>query len=283
MKAISFKAMTTLLGVLVPLFSQAFSLLGPLEPWMTETNNYGRPGDIGGPMDITNGYRWNTPVITYSFDQSFLNYFGSNGVAAVNSAIKILNDLPPASQIVLSNFPTDARGLNYTAQSLSLYDLKSTTLFLLLEQLGLTSPSRYCYTLDGWDPSLFVYGGGGFWVGVSGTNYQFNSNPQDPGGHVFDFIIHRNYDPETFTPSFSVNDVLLGASVYSEMSAPNDYYPTEFNFTIPFPVDPFATSYSAVADFVSAFTQGQGQFYTGLTKDDVGGLLIASGNRIPNQ
>ena len=28
-------------------------------------------------------YRWNSPVVTYSYDESLLNYFGSNGVVAV--------------------------------------------------------------------------------------------------------------------------------------------------------------------------------------------------------
>ncbi len=32
-------------------------------------------GDIGGPMDVTNEYRRNVPVLTYGFDQSFVDYF----------------------------------------------------------------------------------------------------------------------------------------------------------------------------------------------------------------
>ena len=94
--------------------SGAFALLGPVQPWMQMTNGVINPGDIGGPMCISNGYRWNVPVVTYGFDQSFLNYFGSNGVAAVESAIQILNDLPPASQIALTNY---APWMNATIQS----------------------------------------------------------------------------------------------------------------------------------------------------------------------
>src|SRR5262245_51899616 len=93
----------------VILFSAAhgfgFALLGPYADWMQLTNGYRGPYDIGGPMDLREEYRWNVPVVTYAFDQSFLDYFGSNGVAAVESAIQILNNLPPASQIVLTNFP----------------------------------------------------------------------------------------------------------------------------------------------------------------------------------
>src|SRR5580700_3475220 len=81
-----------------------FALLGPFAPWMVEPLTYRLPNAIGGPMKMGEGYRWNVPVITYGFDQSFLDYFGTNGVAAVESAIQILNDLPPASQVVLTNY-----------------------------------------------------------------------------------------------------------------------------------------------------------------------------------
>src|SRR5208282_3002698 len=82
-----------------------FALLGPFAPWMEETNDLRQPGDIGGPMDIGSGYRWNVPVVTYGFDQSFLDYFGTNGVAAVEGAIQILNSLPPASIAVPTDYP----------------------------------------------------------------------------------------------------------------------------------------------------------------------------------
>ena len=112
--------------------SDAFALLGPVQPWMQTTNGVIQPGDIGGPMCISNEYRWNVPVVTYGFDQSFLDYFGTNGVAAVESAIQILNDLPPASQIVLTNYPFNSQSENFAAAAQSLYDLKSETLSLLL-------------------------------------------------------------------------------------------------------------------------------------------------------
>lgn len=90
---------------------------------MQQTNNLREPGDIGGPMDITEGYRWNVPVVTYGFDKSFVGFFGPQGVAAVESAIKILNDLPPASTIVVTNYPFDASRRNYVAASQSLIRL----------------------------------------------------------------------------------------------------------------------------------------------------------------
>ena len=78
-----------------------FSLLGPYRPWMTESLSYRQPGDIGGPMTPLALYRWNLPTITYGFDQSFLDYFGEEGVRAVEDAFAILNALPPMSEIDL--------------------------------------------------------------------------------------------------------------------------------------------------------------------------------------
>jgi hypothetical protein len=128
--------------------SRAFSLLGPVQPWMQSSNGVIYDGDIGGPMCISNEYRWNVPVLTYGFDQSFSNYFGTNGISAVESAIQILNDLPPASQIVLTNYPFNSQHVNFTAQSQNLNDLKSETLSLLLEHMGLAQPTRYLYVYN---------------------------------------------------------------------------------------------------------------------------------------
>jgi carbohydrate-binding DOMON domain-containing protein len=66
---------------------------------MDKQKGYRQPGDVGGPMNIGEGYRWNIPTLTYGFSRSFIDYFGSNGVAAIESAITILNSLPPASSL----------------------------------------------------------------------------------------------------------------------------------------------------------------------------------------
>jgi len=85
-------------------------------------------------MDLNEEHRWNVPIVTYAFDKSFLDYFGSNGVAAVEAAIKVLNDLPPASSLVLSNFPVEVSRKNFRAEELQLVDLKSAALAVLLEE-----------------------------------------------------------------------------------------------------------------------------------------------------
>ena len=261
------KVFATLL-VLIGLFhfassSSGFALLGPFAPWMEETNGLRLPGDIGGPMDIGSEYRWNVPIVTYGFDQSFLDYFGTNGVTAVESAIQILNDLPPASDMVLTSYPLDSRHINYVAQAQGLMDLKSATLWLLLEQMGLTSPTRYVYVIHTWNTDLYNY-----------LKFMYSDiwNPwiEDPYNIELNFIIERNFDPETLAPANVINGTLYSANVS---------FDSINNYIIPFSVDPLAHSYNTVAD-VSDAGLWPGTFYAGLTRDDVGGLryLLSADN-----
>jgi hypothetical protein len=234
--------------------ANAFSLLGPYADWMVQSNSYHQGDDIGGPMNLNEEYRWNVPVVTYGFDQSFLDYFGSNGVAAVESAIQILNDLPAASDIVLSNYPADTRGMNFAAAAQHAYDLKSAVLARLLEQLGLGQPVRNIVDIRTWTPALAAY--------------QVSSGAGFPDPLYFpDFLIERNFDPQTLAPSFAVNGVLYTAFAFTNGSPPlNDFFES--------PVDPLSKPYSAVADEFSFWYNAvqPGGFYTGLTRDDVGGL-----------
>src|SRR5262245_27337932 len=78
----------------------AFSLGGPLpdnpggggEAWQVDALGYDPFNtDINAPKNLGEEYRWNQPLITYGFDKSFLDYFGTNGVAAVDSAFRIIN------------------------------------------------------------------------------------------------------------------------------------------------------------------------------------------------
>ena len=237
---------------------EAFSLLGPYEAWMQPSNGfrlpvtpiYDQPGDIGGPMCLSNGYRWNVPVVTYGFDQSFLNFFGTNGVAAVEGAIQILNGLPSASGAGVTNYPDNSQLINPQAQVLSLYDLQSVTLSLLLEQLGLASPTRSVYVLRALTP-LFTNG--------------FADSDNWPGeGIIPEYVMMRNYDPETLRPTAWVNGDLYDGEVWSALYA----FGINESEIMTYPGDVAAAQISAVADNRLMV----GGFYTGLTVDDIAGL-----------
>src|SRR5690349_11604103 len=77
-----------------------FSLAGPTnsEPWQTTVIGYQltRYGDLTTPKNLGEEYRRNSPVIYYYIDQNFRDYFGSNGVAAVEDAISVFNSLSNA-------------------------------------------------------------------------------------------------------------------------------------------------------------------------------------------
>jgi len=239
-----------------PAQTLAFALLGPVQPWMQFTNGVVGPGDIGGPMEIGSGYRWNVPVITYGFDKSFLDYFGSNGVAAVQSAIQIINDLPAVSSLVLTNYPLLTLNNNATANAQNISDLKSQTLALLLEQLGLAHPSRNIFVMKQWNPffSPAVYDS---YYGLSPNSVL--EEPMWLNWFIPDFIAMRNYDPQTLTNSQYVNNTLYTAYIYSANT---------LNEVVVNPADQLANVNSAVAEN----SLNLGDYYTGLTYDDVGGL-----------
>lgn len=217
--------------------TEAFSLLGPYESWMTPTNGFRAIGDIGGPMNIGEGYRWNVPVITYAFDPSFRDFFGSNGVAAVESAIQILNNLPPASQVDLSNYPLNTMSENYQAAALGLVDLKSETLSVLLHQLGLAQPQRFMFCVH--DFSI--------------TDGNTNVN-----------VILRNFDPFTYEATNVLNGTLYTSNLVWYGGGPFEIAQIEA-----IPLDPLTPSLTVADGLVGV---NPGFFYTGLTRDDVGGL-----------
>jgi hypothetical protein len=225
--------------------SSAFSLLGPYANWMQPTNNFRMPGDIGGPMDITEAYRWNVPVLTYGFDRSFLDFFGDQGVAAVESAIQILNDLPPASATVLTNYPFSSAHYNWTAEAAYLIDLKTAALCALVEHMGLAQPQRHMFVLRQWHPWL-----------PSGTDQSLW-----PPGTIPTYITERNFAPESLNPSRYVNQALF----YGEYIHENG-----IAFVLAY-ADPFATFAPPVAEGFFEFNPF-GSFFTNLTYDDVGGI-----------
>ena len=233
------------------LSGMAFSLLGPWAEWMDVPKGYRNGGDIGGPMNIGEGYRWNVPVVTYGFDQSFRDYFGSNGVAAVEQAIAILNALPPASSTVLTNYPLECVRMNYRAQQARLIDLKSVALQLLLEQMGLADPLSYTFCIRDYRISPY------------GTNYTFQ-------------VAQRSFDPVTAEPSAYLNGVIYSYVIMQLAGVPS---PTNlFCWAYSYPVDPLAVEHRPAT---SRLTLQEGCYLTGLTRDDVGGLrYLLSGNNV---
>ncbi len=175
--------------------ARAFSLIGPYASWMDEAKSFRQPGlDIGGPMNLDEGYRWNVPVVTYGFDASFLEYFGSNGVAAVEGAIDVFNNLPLASQLDPASYPTRVIRVNSRAASQGLIDLKSVTMFLLIEHLGLAEPQRFTFCLR--------------------NSVQMADGFQDS-------IIQRNFDPLTLQPSSNINDTAFVYFVWHSEDSSN--------------------------------------------------------------
>ena len=189
-------------------------------------------------MGLGEEYRWNVPVVTYGFDPSFMNYFGTNGVAEVEKAIRMLNDLPPASLMDLSQFPLDNRAQNYEASAMGSVDLKTTALCFLLEAMGLAEPERYAWTLRT------------FSAGVSGNNPYTNF-----------VVVQRNFDPVTWMASPYVNGIRYTYAIKS-YNTPSAYLDAvETPDSSPFP-------YSSIAG--RQFYPGD--YYGSLTRDDAGGL-----------
>lgn len=232
----------------------AFAPAGPIgnggDAWQVPVIGYGLAGDLVAPKNIGEEYRRNTPVLYYTCDANFLEYFGSNGVAAVDGSFSILNALTNVSSYssTLSEFPLSAQGINYTASALGLTDLKSTTLSLMMEQMGLAEPDRYTWTLH--ERSL-------------------PANGTCPLDELY-LVVQRNLDPvpsPTGQIQYSsyVNGTLYSYSIYEFCTGANPLAEA-----VEFPVDPYAQTYTAIASLGGGL--GAGGFYQGLTRDDVGGL-----------
>ena len=230
--------------------ASAFSMLGQFDSWQLDTMSYQTlfngfnegPGSwsdapLGGPMNLGEEFRVNREKINYAFDQNFLDYFGSNGVYAVDQAMAILNGLTNVSSYSadLSEVPQEAVRLNFKAGALNLIDLKSLALHYLVEQMGLADPVRYTWTL----------------------RERIGTCP------VFTYhTIKRNFDPVTLEPSSYVNGSLFTYRIVEFCPAPDKAEAFEHR------VDQQSQFYTSVA----SPTIYSGSFFTGLTRDDIGGL-----------
>jgi hypothetical protein len=251
MKLLTKKFSVLLVVLAVAPISMAFSLLGPYKSWQVTALGYNLPGDIGGPMNLNEGYRWNVPTVTYAFDATFVSYFGTNGIAAVEKAIQILNDLPPAASITNDGsslyirgqrVPFDPRVPNFSFGTLGLLDLKSVALHFLVEEQGLAEPDRWVWGLR--SRITFTVGG------ITYTNY--TTRPM-------------SFDPITLSPSRVVNNRSYGYTIF-------DPFLPGVAAAIATPSnDPGEDApFSAVASLSTLLAPGV--FFIGLSHDDVGGL-----------
>jgi hypothetical protein len=272
LKTIVKSMLTTLAVVSLQNSATGFSLLGPFDAYQTSDLGYNPPfttsaenGDLGGPMNLGEEYRWTTPFIVYGFDQTFVEYFGEKGVAAVESAIATLNNLPVMSELSaeLSEYPLESTRFNYTAQQLGIIDIKSLIMSCMLEQLGLAAPERYVKTI-----------------------YQ-----QRPTPNGFDYtVVTRNFSPvlvdssdfRSYSYSPYVNGTLYTYAIRRVLSDPEYYDAQDIAVDVSNPRVTVAAAAGLQTGAVdprveglvngSIFSPAAGRFYTGFTRDDVGGL-----------
>lgn len=243
----------------------AYSLGGPIangpDSWQIQALGYDEPGDENAPKNLGQEFRRNTPVMFYTYDQNFGDYFGSDGIAAVDSAFTVLNltfTNSPTGPVRgldgysanLDEFPLETRDVNFTAQALGILDMKSLMLTLMVEQLGLADPVRYAWTLH----DRYLPTGG--------------SCPAD----MEYLVVQRNFDYissplNALQYSAYVNNVLYG---YTVTEACKDT--AWLAQAVPAAEDPLADAYSAVATSGDMQTYYWGGFLSGLTRDDVAGL-----------
>jgi hypothetical protein len=256
-----------------------YALLGPIanggDAWQVEALGYnliylepyfpGNPvwlGDIGAPKNIGEEYRRNAPVLYYAYDSTFAGWFGPEGQQSVDGAFAIMNSLTNVDNYStsLSEFPLQSQSFNYRAQSAYLTDIKSVTLHLLVEQLGLAEPERYTWTLHNRAQSPVPC--------PFGTSY---------------LVVQRNLDLATSPLTQVQYSPYVNGVLYSYYINENcgRHPPPWTAITVPYSADPLASIHTAVAansysgSWATIYWVGglqMGAFYTGLTRDDVAGL-----------
>jgi hypothetical protein len=250
------KSVCLLLGLATLQHASAFTLWGPLEAWQTADLDYGNlryfytqvqlltglgTTENGGPKVYGAGSRLTTPIVTYGFDSTFLDYFGQQGVAAVDSAMQALNALPSASSANLANFITEGNEpINYTAQALDMLDLKSTVMWLMAEHMGLLGETHVFDLLQ-----RFLV------AGTIPCDYNYS-------------VVNYNIDPVSHDYSSYVNGRLYTYAIWDGCPIGVNVGATQI-----LPFDSTVSSYTAVATPEGLELGG---YYLGMTRDDVGGL-----------
>lgn len=236
-----------------------FVLLGPYEEWQEPEIGYDIGGDLGGPMNIGNEYRRNTPEMYYSFDEEFVNFFGSHGIQAVTNAYLVLNNIARTNlsdySSNLTEFPLNSSTFDGQAGALGLYDVKTFTLRAMMEQLGLGDPVRFTWGIR--------------------TRAELDIEDVDCPGNVVYTVVQRNFDisPSPLTDTVYSTDVngISYASFVMYEDCGDGADPSAY----PQPTGPF--SFALAEGFLT------GYFADNLTRDDVAGLryMLRAGNVNP--
>jgi len=230
--------------------AQAFVMIGPMDVSEVASGgvDFNYTDDLGGPKDLKRFFRWNIPVLTYSFDASFMQYFGLEGRVAVKEAFEAINDFfsnsdySGVSSLDLvkhgfrSNFNT--AWINQTAENMQILDVKSLTLGLIVNQLGLGNPHRYAFGINRMATNTV------------GTQINFN-------------VRLRNYDPVTYKPTPEINGVTYSYRLI------HDATPSAGVIQLPsfadmeeFTTDTSGNKWSAVSAIPDAFYGNSAIFWT---------------------
>jgi len=162
---------------------------------------------LGGPKDLKHFFRWNIPYLVYSFDASFVNYFGFEGMEAVHDAYQVLNDFfvpEDGSYSGMSELSLTRHGfsgnfntawVNTTAQNAQILDIKSIVLGLVVTQLGIGNPHRHAFSM------------------IGGTTNAWNT--------AYNFHVGlRNYDPNSYKETDIINGVQYAYRLITESATP---------------------------------------------------------------
>lgn len=235
-----------------------------------------------GPRNITEEYRINAPVWYYTYDATFIDYFQTNGTMAGDQAFAIINNSFTYTNSFATNrigvdgfsdslveFPDYSEHINTTALGLSLTDVKSVFLSMMMPQIGLENPDRYVWTLRNVNPT-----GAGFITG--------GHCPED----AYFEVMQRNYGiyPSNVLPipSSYINDELYTYLIFywPNCTPPAGAGPDLYR-TIPYAVSsPLGTGFPLGNTAVASGGLFPGGFYTGMTRDDMAGLryLLTTNN-----
>jgi hypothetical protein len=182
-----------------------------------------------------------------------MEFFGVEGARAVDEAFALFNSLTNVSAFSenLEEFPLKADGVNPTASALGMIDLKTQILSQIMATLGLTSPERWCWSIRGRNGDPIRYS-----------------------------VANFNYDPVSGRPSRYVNGTMYsyivrdifnsdGARIFSDArEIPVDSANPNISLASTVSINSSLTSDDRVIRSINP----NGRYFTGLTRDDAGGL-----------